>query len=132
MKTGNNSLSRHMKHRNLLILIKTPEGLSVCPQRLTSRCLCTGGTWRGCIPGPRCCFTFTVLYCTVLYCTVVHCTAKVVLTVRDPVRWHHSVKTTIREVQRLLPYSWLALPLRPLMALPGGHYIDTSSGRASP
>ena len=31
------------------------SGLSVCRPRWTSRCLCTGGTWLGCTPGPRCC-----------------------------------------------------------------------------
>ena len=37
--------------------------------------------------------------------------AKVVLTVRDPVRWFHSVRNTIREVNRLKD-SWLGAPLR--------------------
>ena len=37
--------------------------------------------------------------------------AKVVLTVRDPVRWFHSVRNTIREVNRVRN-SWLGAPLR--------------------
>ena len=37
--------------------------------------------------------------------------AKVILTVRDPVRWFHSVRNTIREVNRLKD-SWLGAPLR--------------------
>ena len=37
--------------------------------------------------------------------------AKVVLTVRDPVRWYNSVSNTIRQVS-LLSDSWLGAPLR--------------------
>ena len=37
--------------------------------------------------------------------------AKVVMTVRDPVRWFHSVRNTIREFNRLKA-SWLGAPMR--------------------
>ena len=37
--------------------------------------------------------------------------AKVVLTVRDPVKWFHSVRNTIREHQRIRA-SWLGAPMR--------------------
>ena len=37
--------------------------------------------------------------------------AKVVLTVRDPVKWYQSVKNTIREINRVRN-SWLGTPMR--------------------
>ena len=40
-----------------------------------------------------------------------HPGAKVVLTVRDPVRWFHSVRNTIREINRIRE-SWLGAPMR--------------------
>ena len=40
--------------------------------------------------------------------------AKVILTVRDPVRWFSSVSNTIRQVLRLMQESWLGLPIRVL------------------
>ena len=38
--------------------------------------------------------------------------AKVVLTVRDPVRWYKSVGNTIRQFSVLINESWLGAPLR--------------------
>ena len=43
--------------------------------------------------------------------------AKVILTVRDPVRWFHSVSSTIRSITRLIGESWLGLPFRLLFWL---------------
>ena len=43
--------------------------------------------------------------------------AKVLLTVRDPVRWYQSVQTTIRQVIRIMQDSWLGLPVRLLLSL---------------
>ena len=47
--------------------------------------------------------------------------AKVILTVRDPVRWFHSVSSTIREATRLIGESWLGLPFRLLFWLRGSN-----------
>ena len=44
---------------------------------------------------------------------------KVVLTVRDPARWHLSVNNTIRQFDKFM-CSWLALPIKCLLALKGG------------
>ena len=38
---------------------------------------------------------------------------------RDPARWHHSVNNTIRQFDKFM-CSWLALPMRCLLALKGG------------
>ena len=38
--------------------------------------------------------------------------AKVVLTVRDPVKWYQSVGNTIRQYSELINESWLGAPLR--------------------
>ena len=43
--------------------------------------------------------------------------AKVVLTVRDPVRWFQSVTNTIRQVVRTTKESWLGAPVRLLLSL---------------
>ena len=48
-----------------------------------------------------------------------HPQAKVVLTVRDPVRWSTSVRKTIREMTAFMGESWLGLPLRIVMRLTG-------------
>ena len=48
-----------------------------------------------------------------------HPQAKVVLTVRDPVRWSTSVRNTIREMTAFMGESWLGLPLRIVMRLTG-------------
>ena len=45
--------------------------------------------------------------------------AKVVLTVRDPVRWNTSVRNTIREVVTYFGESWLGLPIMIAMRLTG-------------
>ena len=45
--------------------------------------------------------------------------AKVVLTVRDPVRWSTSVRNTIREVVTYFGESWLGLPIMIAMRLTG-------------
>jgi len=45
--------------------------------------------------------------------------AKVLLNVRDPVRWYQSVDNTIARVVKFLQTSWLALPMRCFMALSG-------------
>ena len=42
-----------------------------------------------------------------------------VLTVRDPARWHLSVNNTIRQFDKFM-CSWLALPIKCLLALKGG------------
>ena len=38
---------------------------------------------------------------------------------RDPARWHHSVNNTIRQFDKFM-CSWLALPIKCLLALKGG------------
>ena len=38
---------------------------------------------------------------------------------RDPARWHQSVNNTIRQFEKFM-CSWLALPMRCLLALKGG------------
>ena len=43
--------------------------------------------------------------------------AKVILTVRDPVRWFNSVSNTIRTVINLMQESWLGLPFRLMTSL---------------
>ena len=43
--------------------------------------------------------------------------AKVILTVRDPVRWFTSVRNTIRQVCSFMQESWLGLPFRLLTSL---------------
>merc|ERR1711862_919960 len=45
--------------------------------------------------------------------------AKVLLTVRDPVKWYNSVKNTIREIHRFRVESTLAAPVRILGKLTG-------------
>lgn len=45
--------------------------------------------------------------------------AKVLLTVRDPVRWYTSVKNTIRQSVSFVEESWVSLPLLLLMKLRG-------------
>ena len=45
--------------------------------------------------------------------------AKVLLTVRDPVKWYHSVNNTIRQIGSLVSQSWLGLPLKCLKSLTG-------------
>ena len=45
--------------------------------------------------------------------------AKVLLTVRDPVRWFTSVRNTIRSIQGFMSESWLAAPLRILQRITG-------------
>ena len=45
--------------------------------------------------------------------------AKVLLTVRDPVRWYKSVDSTISRNVKFLQSSWLALPMRCLMKMIG-------------
>ena len=45
--------------------------------------------------------------------------AKVLLNVRDPVRWYKSVDNTIAQVVKFLQTSWLALPMRCFMKLSG-------------
>ena len=60
-----------------------------------------------------------VLYCTVLYCTVLYPLDKVVLTVRDPAKWHLSVTSTIKTKMDWMANSWLGLPLRWFASLKG-------------
>ena len=45
--------------------------------------------------------------------------AKVLLTVRDPVRWYQSVKNSIRHVSLFLNESWLGTPIRLIGKLTG-------------
>ena len=65
-----------------------------------------------------------VLYCTVLYCTVLYPLDKVVLTVRDPAKWHLSVTSTIKTKMDWMANSWLGLPLRWFASLKG-RYTNT-------
>lgn len=43
--------------------------------------------------------------------------AKVLLNIRDPVKWFHSVNNTILQIQNFITKSWMALPLRMIMKL---------------
>ena len=49
--------------------------------------------------------------------------AKVLLTVRDPVKWYESVRNTVKAKMNFMSHSWLALPLRVFNAL-RGRYIS--------
>ena len=42
--------------------------------------------------------------------------AKVLLSVRDPVKWYHSVNNTILQIVKFVRDSWLALPVRLISA----------------
>ena len=53
--------------------------------------------------------------------------AKVVLTVRDPVRWFQSVTNTIRQVVRTTKESWLGAPVRLLLSLREGFKNSSST-----
>ena len=45
--------------------------------------------------------------------------AKVLLNVRDPVKWFQSVNNTILQIQKFITGSWLALPVRLMMMIKG-------------
>ena len=49
--------------------------------------------------------------------------AKVLLNVRDPVKWYNSVRNTIAQVLEFLTKSWMSLPLRCVMALKGSNGV---------